>query len=326
MDFKDIIGHEKNIQVLKRSLKNDTLSHSYLFEGEDSIGKKMVALAFAKGILCEKDGEEPCNACSSCIKFDNSNHPDFFFIEPEKDLIKKDEVEKLIKDTLTSPFQSKKKIFLIDESEKMNLTAQNRILKTLEEPPSYVNIILVSSNSNKILPTILSRSQRIKFYPVEGKKIVKILKDKYHKDESQARFVGEFTKGAIGKSISLALDDKFFLNRNIVIRLIEDIIKGDLTKVFSSAQFFNENKDNIEEILDIFLYWFRDLSIYKEIGHSDLLINKDKLQNLSSQSFMDSSRINGIMEKVRETKTNISKNMNYQLSIETMLFSIQEEL
>lgn len=326
MDFKDIVGHEKNIKVLKNALKSELVSHSYLFEGEDSIGKKMVALAFAKGILCQEEGERPCNRCNSCVKFDDFNHPDFFLIEPEKDLIKKDEVEKLIKETLTSPFQSHKKVFLIDESEKMNLTAQNRILKTLEEAPSYINIILVSSNSNKILPTILSRSQRIKFYPVETEKIQRILRDKYNKSESQARFIGEFTKGAIGKSIALSLDDTFFSNREVVIQLIEDLVKGDMTKVFNSTQFFNENKDNIEEILDIFLYWFRDLSIYKELGASELLINKDKLENLSLQFFMDSGRINGIMEKVRETKTNISKNMNYQLSIETMLFSIQEEL
>ena len=232
----------------------------------------------------------------------------------------------MIKDTLTSPFLSKKKVFLIDECEKMNPTAQNKILKTLEEPPSYINIILISSNSNKILPTILSRSQRIKFYPVEGEKIVRLLVDKYDIKESQARFVGEFTKGAIGKSISLSLDDTFFKNRDTVIQLIDDIVRGDMTKVFNATGFFNENKDKIEEILDIFIYWFRDLSIYKELGECDLLINKDKLEYLSLQSFMDSNRINGIMEKIRESKTNISKNMNYQLSIETMLFCIQEEL
>lgn len=325
MNFEDIIGHKKNIEVLKQSLINNTLSHSYLFEGEDSIGKRMVALAFSKAILCEEKEPIPCNKCSSCIKFDHSNHPDMFFIQPEKDLIKKDEVENLIQNTLTSPFQGSKKVFLIDESDKMNLTAQNKILKTLEETPSYINIILISANSNKILPTILSRVQRIKFYPVEVDEIGALLEEKYNIEESKAKFVGEFTKGAVGRSISLSLDEEFFLNRDIVIQLIDDLVKGDMTKVFNSISFFNENKDKIEEILDIFLYWFRDLSIYKEIGNSHLLVNKDKLEKLSSQSFMDSNRINGIMEKVRQTKTNIDRNMNYQLSIETMLFSIQGE-
>lgn len=326
MNFEDIIGHERNIEVLRNSINNNTLSHSYLFEGEDSLGKKMVAMAFSKAILCESHGEKPCNICSSCIKFHSFNHPDLFLIEPEKDLIKVEEVEKLIQNTLTAPFQSEKKIFLIDESDKMNLTAQNKILKTLEETPAYVNIILISSNSNKLLPTILSRVQRLKFYPVEGDEIVSFLEDKYNTEDSKARFVVNFTKGAVGRSISLIRDDKFFLNRDIIIKLIDDLVKGDMTKVFNSAHFFNENKDKIEEILDVFLYWFRDLAIYKEIGDSDLLINRDKLESLSSQSFMDTKKINDIMEKIRETKINIDKNINYQLSIETMLFNIQGEL
>lgn len=326
MDFKDIIGHEKNIEILKKSIQSKSLSHSFLFEGEEGIGKKMVALALAKTILCEEEGDRPCNICNSCLKFDSFNHPDFFLIEAENEIIKKEEIERLIKNTLTAPFQSKKKIFLIDESHKMNLTAQNKLLKTLEEPPSYINIILISSNSNKLLPTILSRVQNLSFYPVKGEKIVEILMDKYNKKEVQARFIQSFTKGAVGESISLCTDDSFFKNRDIVIKLIDDIIKGDLTKIFNSTGFFNENKDKIEEILDIFLYWFRDLSIYKELGNSDLLINKDKLQNLSLQSNMKSSKINDIIEKIVQTKTNIGRNMNYQLSIETMLFSIQEEL
>lgn len=326
MDFNDIIGHEKNIEILKKSLNNKSLSHSFLFEGEEAIGKRQVALILSKTILCEEEMDKPCNRCSSCLKFDSFNHPDFFLIEPEKDAIKKEKIENLIKNTITAPFQSKKKIFLINESDKMNSTAQNKLLKTLEEPPSYINIILISSKSNKLLPTILSRVQRINFYPVEGEKIVKMLMDKYNKNEIEARFIQSFTKGAIGKSISICSDDSFWSNRDIIIQLIDDIIRGDLTKIFNSTQFFNENKEKIEEILDIFLYWFRDLSIYKEIGESDLLINKDKLQKLSSQSFMDSEKINDIIEKIRETKTNINRNMNYQLSIETMLFSIQGEL
>lgn len=325
MDFNDIIGHEKIIEMLKTTLKNKTISHSYLFEGEEGLGKRTVATVFAKTLLCKEGKLEPCNICSSCIKFDTGNHPDFFLIEPEKDLIKKEEIETLIKNITRAPFESERKIFIIDESDKMNPQGKNALLKTLEEPPSYVNIILISANINHLLPTILSRVQRIKFYPIESSKITKYLVEKYHKSEEEAKFIADFTKGSVGESIKLSASQDFFEKRKIIINIIDSLIKGDKTKVFSSIGFFNENKDHIEEILDIFLYWFRDLIIYKEIGESELIINRDKFQYLSEQSFMKYNKIHDIINKIQETKADIRRNVNYQLSIETMLLNIQEE-
>lgn len=322
MDFNEIIGHEKAIKSLKKSIKNKTISHSYLFEGEKGIGKRMAAYAFSKTLLCKEKGDEPCNNCISCSKFDSGNHPDFFLIEPEKGLIRKGEVEGLIKEMTTSPFESERKVFVIDDSDLMNIEGKNAILKTLEEPPHYINIILISSNPNNLLPTILSRVQSIKFYPIKPSEIVDFLIQKYNIDEEKARFIAEFTKGAIGKSIELTRGEGFFHIRNQIIDIIDSLIQGDKTKVFSSMEFFNENKEYIDDILDIIIYWFRDISIYKQIGESQLIINKDKLEKLSSQAYMNSDKINDIIERVEETKGYIKRNINYQLAIETMLLNI----
>lgn len=325
MDFNDIVGHERAIDTLKRSIRKGTISHSYLFEGEEGLGKKMVAYAFAKTLLCKEGKEEPCNRCSSCMKFDGGNHPDLILLEPEKGLIKKGEIESLIKSVITAPFESKRKIFIINDSHTMNPEGKNALLKTLEEPPSYINIILISSSINYLLPTILSRCQIIKFYPVENFKIVNLLMKEFQKTNEESSFIANFTKGAIGKAIEISKNDSFFNRREEVVKIIDSIIKGDRIKAFTSMEFFNDNKENIDEILDIFLYWFRDLLIYKEIGESDLLLNKDKLEYLSQQSFVDLSKINDIIIKVQETKDNIRRKVNYQLSIETMLLNIQEE-
>lgn len=322
MDFNEIIGHEKAIKVLKKSFKNKTISHSYLFEGEEGIGKKMVAYAFSKTLLCKEQGIEPCNKCTSCKKFNSGNHPDFFLIEPDKGLIRKTEVEDLIKEMSTAPFESTRKVFIIDDSHLMNIESKNAILKTLEEPPHYINIILISSNPDSLLPTILSRVQSIKFYPLESKRIGEFLVNKYNKTQEQANFIAEFTKGAIGKSIKLATDEEFFRKRDEILKIIDALIKGDKTKAFSSMDFFNENKEIIEDILDMIIYWFRDLLIYKEIGESSLIINKDKLENLSSQSYMNFGKINDIIKRIEDTKLNIKRNINYQLAIETMLLNI----
>lgn len=322
MDFKDIIGHEKIIEGLHKIIEEEIINHSYLFEGEESIGKKRLAYAFAKSLLCRQEGVEACNSCLSCHKFDSGNHPDFFLIEPDNSLITVNQIKAMISETTTLPLESKRKIFIIDDSHKMHINGKNKLLKILEEPPEYVNFILISSNSNELLPTIISRVQTIQFYPIEYSKIIDLLVENYSKPYAEAEFIAEFAKGAVGKAISLAEDDSFFQKRDEIINIIESLLNGDKTKALSAMDFFNDNKEIIDEILDVFLLWFRDLLLFKELGDNSLLINKDKLVNLTSQSKVNSNKINDIIVRVEETKHNIRRNVNYQLAIETMLLNI----
>ncbi|NLY66669.1 MAG: DNA polymerase III subunit delta' [Tissierellia bacterium] len=324
MNFSDIYGHEKTIKVLQRAIEKDNIFHSYLFVGEEAIGKKLVALTFAKTLLCKKSATEPCNSCNSCLKFDSFNHPDLEFIEPEKGLIKKEIIDKLIKSMSISPLESKRKIVIIDDCHKMGMEAQNALLKTLEEPPSYVNIILITSNMKNLIPTIVSRTQIIKFNPVENGKIVELLVDKYSKDKEEASFIAHFTKGSIGKSIDLSQSQEFFNLRDNTINHIHSVVKGDRLNIFSSIDFFVENKDQIEEIMDIILYWFRDLLIYKETENPNLILNRDKIQLLFNETFLDTEKINDIIDNVMDTKRLIEQNVNFQLAVETMLLNMQE--
>lgn len=324
MDFTKIIGHEKIIEKLKNAIDKNEISHSYLLEGSESIGKKMVALSFAKTLLCKEGGLEPCNRCNSCLKFDNFNHPDFQLIEPEKDIIKKEKIDEFIKSINIAPLESKRKIIIIDDSHKMRVEGQNALLKTLEEPPAYMNIILIAPNRNNLIPTIQSRCQIITFYPVENKKIEDLLVSNYNKTKEEAKFIAHFTKGSVGRAIYISQSEDFFQKRDETLNIIDGITNGDKLKIFNSIDFFIKNKDSYEEILDIILYWFRDLIIYKEIGESELIINMDKVSLLSNQSFLNVDKINDIIEKITETRENIERNVNYQLAIEAMLLSMQE--
>ncbi|NLW23473.1 MAG: DNA polymerase III subunit delta' [Tissierellia bacterium] len=324
MDFNKIIGHQRVIDNLKKAIEQDQISHSYLFEGEESIGKKLVALAFSKTLLCKEEGGDPCNKCTSCLKFDTFSHPDFLMIEPEKGLIKVEKIYDLIKDLNIAPLESKRKVIIIDDSHRMRMESQNALLKTLEEPPSYINIILISSQANSLIPTILSRCQLVKFYPVVREDIEELLMTRYDKSLEEARFISHFTKGSVGRAISLSNSQEFFQKREELIGIIDSIIKGNSHRIFSSMDFFLDNKDNYEDILDIILYWFRDLIIYKELGESRLIVNMDKIPLLSSHSFLSLSHINDIIESIVGTKENIERNVNYQLAMETMLLSIQE--
>lgn len=322
MDYSQIIGHEKIIESLNKSIEDGNINHSYLFEGDEGLGKKMMAISFAKTLLCKEQKKEPCNICSSCVKFDRGNHPDFKTIKPEKGVIKKGDVEALIKSVATAPFESKKKVFIIDDCHNMNREAMNSLLKTLEEPPEYIIIILITSNANNLLPTILSRLINIKFYPIKTKKIVKFLMANYNKMENEAEFIANFTKGSIGKAIMLSSSEEFFQKRNEIINLIDNLLLGDKIKALTSIDFFNDNKEDIDEVLDIILFWFRDLLIYKSIGDNNLIINKDKIEFLSKESFMDFNKINDIIDRVQLTKEDLKRNINFQLSIETMLLNI----
>ncbi|NLV88426.1 MAG: DNA polymerase III subunit delta' [Tissierellia bacterium] len=322
MDFTDIIGHEKQIKSLKNSIKNGTISHSYIFEGEEGLGKRTVAYVFSKTLLCEKGQDEPCNTCSSCIKFDTFNHPDFNIISPTNNTIKREEIDRLIKDISTMPFESNRKIYIIDDCHTLRLDSQNILLKTLEEPPEYVTIILITSEKEKIISTILSRCQSIKFYSLENSKIVDLLVEEHNVEINRAKFIASFSKGSLKKSLELANSSDFFNMRGEIIEIIDSLLRGDRIKALTSLDFFNENKENTEEILDIMVYWFRDLLILKETGNTDLLINKDMVERLSNQTFVDLNRINDIIYRIDETKINIKRNVNFNLLIETMLLSI----
>lgn len=322
MDFNKIIGHERQIEIFKKSIEENTVSHSYLFEGEEGLGKRKVAQAFSKALLCKGHGEKPCNVCSSCIKFDTENHPDFKMLSATNGKIAKKEINTLISSIPILPFESERKVYVIDGGDGIRLDSQNTLLKTLEEPPEYIVIIMITSNVNKIIPTIISRCQNIKFHLIHSEKIRGLLNQKYDLGEEKSKVIVSFANGSIKKALELAESDEFFQIREQIIDIINQIINGNKVKIFTASELLNKNKDNIEELLDIFMYWFRDLLIYKELGDSSLIVNKDKIGILSEQSFLDMEKINDIIYTIEMTKINIKRNINFNLSIETMLLNI----
>lgn len=325
MDYRDIVGHELVVQSLKRAVKNNNISHFYLFEGEDGLGKRTLGRTFAKTLLCEDKGEEPCNTCSSCIKFDHLNHPDYHEIDPLKGIIRKGQVEEVIRGMSMSPFQGDRKVFLIDQAHLMNKEAQNAMLKSLEEPPSYVHMILVTSSSKNLLPTIVSRGQQIRFGQIPQNLVTEFLVGNKGMEIGEARFLAEFSKGSLGRAVLLSDSEDFFQLRDWIIELVGFLIGGESWKIFSAVERFTDEKERVQELLDMMLFWFRDIMVYKATEDLSLVINRDKEKLLSEQSFLDFERINGIIKKIQDTSMNIQLNVNYQLSIETMLFKIQEE-
>lgn len=326
MNYDDIIGHKTEIESLQRAIKNDHISHFYLFEGEKGIGKKATAKVFAKHILCKaKKDDGPCGVCSSCRKFESGSHPDYLEIAPSNGMIRKNEIDNLIKQISFSPFESAKKVILIDDCEKMNKESQNALLKTLEEPPSYINLILVSSNPKLILNTIISRAEKIHFKSINANDMVEFLIKKENIPLERARLISDFSQGSIGRAFELIKSDEFIELRDDVIRLVDYCIFGREYEVFEMSEKLAKTKEISENVLLILLLYLRDVYFYKFTQNDRFLINKDKVDLIKKHSILEFEKINDIIKKIYFTKESIDLNVNRELLIETLFFNIQEE-
>ena len=199
--FENIFGNNSIKNILKQSIDSNKVSHSYLMIGVSGIGKKMIATEFAKGILCLSE-DKVCNYCKSCIEFNSNNNPDFFCIEPEGNSIKIEQIRELQKKIQEKPIISEKKVYIIDQADLMTKEAQNCLLKTLEEPPEFVTIILVGTNENAFLTTIKSRCMILHFNPIEDLDIKKFLENNYQMNNISQSMLEVF-QGSIGKAILL---------------------------------------------------------------------------------------------------------------------------
>jgi len=179
MIFNNIIGNEKNKELLKNIIDTNNIAHSYMFVGKESIGKFLFAKEFAKAILCTSE-EKGCNKCKSCIEFATNNNPDFSILQAEANSIKIDQIRELTKKVYEKPVVSNRKVYIINDSQFMTKEAQNSLLKTLEEPPEYVTIILITSNENSFLPTIKSRCTKITFNRLTDMEITNVLEEEYN--------------------------------------------------------------------------------------------------------------------------------------------------
>ena len=294
--FEQIIGNKKIKEELVASIKKGNISHSYLFLGTQGIGKKMIAKEFAKMILCTSENKY-CNKCKSCIEFDTNNNPDFSIIEPDGNSIKIDQIREFQKKVSEKPIISQKKIYIINDSDKMTVEAQNCLLKTLEEPPEFVVIILIGTNENLFLSTIKSRCMILHFEQIEEKEISEYLQENYQITINSKNMLNAF-QGSIGKA--LQLKDKQEQYEKIE-NLVNTLEKTDKIDLINNAEFLYSNKEEKTEILD-----------YMEV----ILMNIAKHSNKYAQT----------IEIIEKTKKRLQANANYDMNIDNMLFEIWESV
>ena len=224
----------------------------------------MLAKAFAKALVCEAGYGDSCNMCRACHQFDSGNHPDVKWITHEKaNSIGVDEVrEQINNDIVIKPYSSKHKIYIVDEAEKMNQQAQNALLKTIEEPPAYAVILLLTTNAESFLPTILSRCVTLNIKAVPDEKIRGYLMRKYQIPDYQADVCVAFAQGNVGKAIQLASSEEFNELKDAVLQLIKRLRDIDLYEMTEAVKQIATYKLSINDYFDLMMVWYRDCLLY----------------------------------------------------------------
>ena len=325
--FKNVIGHEQIIQHMSTALKNKKISHAYIFEGPNGSGKNLLAKTFAKALECEAGYGDACGMCRSCHQMDTGNQPDVKWLTHDKPAtISVDDVRTQINaDIAIKPYSSKYKIYIVDEAEKMNEQAQNALLKTIEEPPEYGIIMLLTNNLEAMLPTILSMCIAFHLKPVDNYKIVEFLEKAYGVPDYKARICAAFSQGVVGKAIAMASSEDFNDLQYHVLNIVKNIHEMDVYEVIEVVKRLSAYKTDINDIIDMMMVWYRDVLILKVTKDANAIVYKDEYRFLMEQAKRSSYEgLNDIIQSLEKAKARLAANVNFEVAMEMMLLVMKE--
>ena len=325
--FEDIIGQEQIREHLQNAIATKKVSHAYIINGERFSGKEFIAGIFAMTLQCEKQGTDPCMECHSCKQAVTGNQPDIIRVTHEKpNSIGVDDVRTQINaDVAIKPYSSPYKIYIVNEAEKMTPQAQNALLKTLEEPPEYAVILLLTTNLNSLLPTIQSRCVVLNMKPVADSLIRDYLMKEIQVPDYKAQVCTAFARGNVGKAKLLATSEEFDQIREEAITLLKYIQDMDLYEVMAAIKKISDYKLDVNDYLDIMTIWYRDVLLFKATNDANHLVFKDEVQNIRKRA--DKSTYEGIeliIEALQTAKNRLNANVNFELTMELLLLTIKE--
>lgn len=293
--FENILGNQKNKEILEKSIKINKTSHSYIFWGTEGIGKKMIAKEFAKKILCLQKENQNCT-CKSCIEFDSDNNPDFQLLEPNDGKIKIEQIREMQRKIAEKPIISNSKVYIINNSDTMTTEAQNCLLKTLEEPPEFAVIILVLSNENKCLSTIKSRCTKIAFQKLRNSDLTQYANENNLEVNSSLLSASD---GSISKLLNLQNNLEAYKQLDNIINAFS---KDNIVDIWNNADILYKSKDNINTLLEYLNTVFLE-----------------RLKSTKESKYIQSIKI------IENTKNKLSSNANYDMCIDNLLLQIWED-
>lgn len=327
LGFNDILGHEQIKEHFRNAVQTGKISHAYILSGEAGMGRKSLANAFALELLCEKGLPDPCMACHACKQVLSGNHPDLIYVTHEKPAsIGVDDIREQINDTImVRPYSSYYKVYIVDEAEKMTVQAQNALLKTIEEPPSYAVIILLTANQEAFLPTILSRCVQLNLKPLQDGDIKNYLIQEKGISEDTAEVYTAFARGNLGRAVHLAESEEFQAVYQTMLALLKHLRSMDIAELMETVRKLKEEGLNLEECLDFMQLWYRDVLMFKVTKDMNLLIFKEEYFSINDMSKNSSYQgLETILESIEKARTRLRANVNMELAMELMLLAMKE--
>lgn len=326
MSFNLVIGHDKEKLYLQQVIKEKRLPHAMMLEGSEGIGKLSLGTQMTQAIFCDSLTGDACGVCRNCIKMMHDNHPDFMLIEPDGNQIKNAQIESFQEFVNIKPYDAAYKVIIIKDADKMNASSQNRILKTLEEPPAHVIVIMLTTNSESLLPTVLSRSLIIKLSGVHQNLVVDYLKAQYETSQEEAEMIAKLSEGSIGRAIEYMTSDSFEEIRKHTEIILNSIHGKERSKLLGELSYFTAEKENIHKVLDYMILWYRDILLFKQAKAKHLLVHSQSIdfikkltRNLSLKKIIQN------IEVIETTKRKLRQHAHFDLTIEVMLIRLLEE-
>jgi len=323
MSFAEVIGHTKQLAILRSALSAERLHHAYLFVGPDGIGKRTAAIAVAKAIHCEESIEDFCGICINCARISDGNHPDVRLIQPlpDKKEISIQQIREIERELNFRSFSGKRKIAVIDPATLMNLSAQNALLKTLEEPPADSVIVLIAPNSGGLLPTVRSRCVRLNFSPLGRHEVAAYLDSQTVTMRNDSESLAAMSMGSIGLALKLKKEELFEKRRDWA-KTLSSLKPGDYHSAMAAAEDLGEDRDGTLSFLGWAESWYRDLLVYQATHRSDELVNLDMLPEIERQAAtINLDRLHLSMQKASSAAAGIQRNLNRRMILEDLLFT-----
>lgn len=321
-----VIGQDRDLALLDRSLKESSIAHAYLFVGPRHVGKRTLALNLAQALNCE-GFEPPCGQCRSCRRILEGKHADVIPIGLDsKTEISIDDVREARRLANLPPYEGKCKVFIIDDAEYLSNEASNALLKVLEEPPPKVVWLLLACDEGRLLPTVVSRCHRLALRPMPAKQIERILVDSYGIPPDRARLLARLGRGCLGWALSALANDNLLEQRFQRTDTLIFLLNAGLQQRFAYAQElareFSQDRRTVAEVMPIWLGLWHDFMLTK-CSRREAITNIDYVETIEAISRqLTLAEIKDFIANLYSAIEDISKNANALLTLELLMLSM----
>jgi DNA polymerase-3 subunit delta' len=327
VNWAAVVGQPLAVRLLRRAVETGKVAHAYLFAGPTGVGKRTVARLVAQALLCRAPlpGGEPCGRCSACVRLtvEPPTHPDLHLVEPDGRFIKTDQMRELQGALWSRPSEGGRAIALIDGADKLNPEAGNRLLKLLEEPPSYAVLILLAENLAGVLPTILSRCQIVNFAPLTTDEMVGPLSRLTGLPADRARLVAALSGGSLGRAVAMAEDPAVAERRDLTYRLLQRLPELDDVELLGESEALEKQKEGLEPLLEMLTVWLRDVLLLEQMGSTALVLNADRQADLVQLTRQyGPEQLLRMLAAVTDLRVQQRRNVNARLALDLLLLRL----